>query len=155
RLGEVGEQLVDQPGELRGAERADPSQVAEQVAQSLVGLRGCRITLGTPKNARDLPDSGQKYAILGITVGHPVTSTHPPRQPAPGSLTRCMPSSPGDTRGSVTDFDTILKDGIVVDGTRSQRYRADVGIRAGRIARIGRLRSSDGARVLDASGMIV
>src|SRR5262249_50923827 len=34
RLGEVGEQLVDQPGELRGAERADPSQVAEQVAQS-------------------------------------------------------------------------------------------------------------------------
>ena len=56
---------------------------------------------------------------------------------------------------SVADFDTILKDGIVVDGTRSQRYRADVGIRAGRITKIGRLRSSEADRVLDASGMIV
>jgi N-acyl-D-amino-acid deacylase len=56
---------------------------------------------------------------------------------------------------SVADFDTILKDGLVVDGTRSQRYRADVGIRAGRIAKIGRLRASDADRVLDASGMIV
>jgi N-acyl-D-aspartate/D-glutamate deacylase len=53
------------------------------------------------------------------------------------------------------EFDIVLKDGIVVDGTQSQRYRADVGIARGRIVRIGRLRGSDATRVLDASGQIV
>jgi N-acyl-D-aspartate/D-glutamate deacylase len=53
------------------------------------------------------------------------------------------------------DLDVVLKDGIVVDGTGAQRYRADVGIRDGRIAGIGRLRPSDATRVLDAGGMIV
>jgi N-acyl-D-amino-acid deacylase len=55
----------------------------------------------------------------------------------------------------VPDFDLIVKDGIVVDGLQSQRYRADVGIRAGRIAAVGKLGASDARRVLDASGMIV
>jgi len=55
----------------------------------------------------------------------------------------------------MSEFDVIVKDGIVVDGTGTQRYRADVGICGGRIAKMGRLRSSDGARVLDASGMVV
>jgi N-acyl-D-amino-acid deacylase len=55
----------------------------------------------------------------------------------------------------MSEFDVIVKDGIVVDGTGTQRYRADVGIRGGRIAKIGRLRSSDGLRVLDATGLIV
>jgi N-acyl-D-aspartate/D-glutamate deacylase len=55
----------------------------------------------------------------------------------------------------MSDFDVIVKGGIVVDGTRAQRYRADVGIRDGRIARVGRLRSSEGTRVLDAGGTIV
>ncbi len=55
----------------------------------------------------------------------------------------------------MADFDVILKDGFVIDGLPSQRYRADVGIRGGRIASIGRLPSSQGKRVLDASGMIV
>ena len=55
----------------------------------------------------------------------------------------------------MADFDLIVKDGIVIDGTQSQRYRADVGILGGRIAKIGRLSSSSAKRVLDASGMIV
>ncbi len=52
-------------------------------------------------------------------------------------------------------FDVVVKDGIVVDGTGAQRYRSDVGMRGGRIAAIGRLRTSDARRVLDASGAIV
>ena len=55
----------------------------------------------------------------------------------------------------MADFDLIIKDGIVVDGTQSQRYRADVGVADGRIAAIGRLNASDARRVLDASGTIV
>ena len=42
----------------------------------------------------------------------------------------------------MADFDIIIKDGIVVDGTGAQRYRADVGIRNERIAKIGRLGSA-------------
>lgn len=52
-------------------------------------------------------------------------------------------------------FDTIIKNGTVVDGTRVPRYRADVGIKNGKIAQIGRLNSSDAKKVVDASGMIV
>jgi N-acyl-D-aspartate/D-glutamate deacylase len=55
----------------------------------------------------------------------------------------------------MADFDIIIRDGIVVDGTGAQRYRADVGIRGGRIAKIGRLGSATAGRSLDAGGMIV
>ena len=52
-------------------------------------------------------------------------------------------------------FDTAIRGGILVDGRRMPRVRADVGIKDGRIAEIGALRASDAERVLDASGMIV
>ncbi|HKD66643.1 MAG TPA: amidohydrolase family protein [Candidatus Binataceae bacterium] len=52
-------------------------------------------------------------------------------------------------------FDTIIKDGMIVDGTRMPRFRGDVAIKDGVIARVGRLDAKDAARVLDASGMIV
>jgi len=53
------------------------------------------------------------------------------------------------------EFDLVVRDGMIVDGTRMPRYRGDLGIKDGRIAKIGRLRSSDGGKVLDASGLIV
>jgi N-acyl-D-aspartate/D-glutamate deacylase len=52
-------------------------------------------------------------------------------------------------------FDTIIKGGTVVDGTRVPRYKADIGIKNGKVAKIGRLNSSDATTVLDASGLIV
>jgi N-acyl-D-amino-acid deacylase len=52
-------------------------------------------------------------------------------------------------------FDTIIKNGTVVDGTRVPRYRADLGIKNGKIAQLGRLNPSDAAKVIDASGQIV
>src|SRR5712691_5077061 len=55
----------------------------------------------------------------------------------------------------MADFDVVLRGGIVIDGTQAQRYQADLGIRNGRVAALGRLKSSEGVRVLDASGMIV
>src|SRR5712671_1148511 len=55
----------------------------------------------------------------------------------------------------MAEFDTIIKDGMIVDGTRVPRYKADLGIKNGKIAKIGRLNSSDAAKVLDASGQIV
>lgn len=52
-------------------------------------------------------------------------------------------------------YDTIVAGGMVVDGTRAQRLRADVGIKDGKIAKIGRLKAADADEVLDADGMIV
>ena len=55
----------------------------------------------------------------------------------------------------MAEYDLIIKDGMVIDGTRMPRYRGDLGIKNGRIAKIGKLRSSDAARTVDASGQIV
>jgi N-acyl-D-aspartate/D-glutamate deacylase len=55
----------------------------------------------------------------------------------------------------MAEFDTIIKGGTIVDGTRVPRYRDDLGIKNGKVARIGRLKSSDAKQVLDASGLIV
>ena len=55
----------------------------------------------------------------------------------------------------MAQFDTLIKGGTVVDGTGVPRYRADVGITDGKIAQIGRLKSNDASKVMDASGLIV
>ena len=52
-------------------------------------------------------------------------------------------------------YDVVIKDGIIVDGTRAPRYRGDVAIRNGKVAEIGHVTASNGARVLDASGLVV
>ncbi len=55
----------------------------------------------------------------------------------------------------MAEFDTVIKDGMVIDGTRLPRFRGDIGIKDGRVARIGRLRAHEGAKVIDAGGLIV
>lgn len=51
-------------------------------------------------------------------------------------------------------LDLLIRNGTVVDGSGSARYRADVGIKDGRIAEIGRIRSA-AERTIDAEGLIV
>lgn len=53
------------------------------------------------------------------------------------------------------EYDLVIKDGMVVDGTGNQRLRADVAIRDGRIAKVGRIAAADAAQVIDATGLIV
>jgi dihydroorotase/N-acyl-D-amino-acid deacylase len=55
----------------------------------------------------------------------------------------------------VPPFDLIVANGRVIDGTGSPWYAADVGIRAGRIAAIGRLDGARSSRRIDARGQIV
>lgn len=52
-------------------------------------------------------------------------------------------------------FDLVIRDGMVVDGTRLPRFRADVGIRNGLVAKLGRIPQGQAKRELDASGLIV
>jgi N-acyl-D-amino-acid deacylase len=55
----------------------------------------------------------------------------------------------------VAEYDVLIRGGTVVDGTRFPAFTADVGIRDGRIAAIGRLPAAGARRVLDADGAIV
>lgn len=55
----------------------------------------------------------------------------------------------------MAEFDLLIKDGMVIDGSRLPRYRASVGIKDGKIAEIGRLASHRAKRVLDAEGLVV
>ena len=53
-------------------------------------------------------------------------------------------------------YDILIKGGTVIDGLLTPRYKADVGIRNGRIVEIGSgLSTTDAAEVVDASGRIV
>ena len=51
-------------------------------------------------------------------------------------------------------YDLLIKDGVVVDGSGGARYRADVGVRDGRIAAIGRI-NERAKQTLDAEGQVV
>src|SRR5271156_1858717 len=59
-----------------------------------------------------------------------------------------------DAPGSAP-FDVIIEHGRVVDGTGAPWYAADIGIRAGRIAAIGRLDRASAKRRIDAGGRVV
>ena len=55
----------------------------------------------------------------------------------------------------MAEFDVVIKDGTIVDGTRLPRYRGDIGVKDGRIGEIGSIQASSSDRVIDASGLIV
>ena len=52
-------------------------------------------------------------------------------------------------------FDLVIRNGHVIDGTGSPWYAADLGLRDGRIAAIGKLDAAQSKRVIDAHGMAV
>src|SRR5512132_3871540 len=54
-----------------------------------------------------------------------------------------------------TPYDVILRNGRIVDGTGAPWYRGDVGVRAGKIAAIGRLDVAGSTRVIDVRGMVI
>jgi N-acyl-D-amino-acid deacylase len=57
--------------------------------------------------------------------------------------------------GEDMPFDVIIANGHVIDGTGSPWYSADVGIRDGRIAAIGKLAGAQAKRRIDAGGLVV
>jgi N-acyl-D-amino-acid deacylase len=53
------------------------------------------------------------------------------------------------------EFDLIISNGTVIDGTGRPRFRAEVGIREGRIAAVASGEPLNGAKRLDATGLVV
>lgn len=53
------------------------------------------------------------------------------------------------------EFDVIIRNGKVVDGTGNPWFQADVGIKGQRISRVGRLSAEVARTVIDATGLVV
>jgi N-acyl-D-amino-acid deacylase len=53
------------------------------------------------------------------------------------------------------DYDLLIRNGTIVDGTGAARYQADVAILDGRIAKIGQLQSKTADKEIDISGLIL
>jgi N-acyl-D-amino-acid deacylase len=71
------------------------------------------------------------------------------------ALAACAPAAA--PRSDSPSYDLLIAGGDVLDGTGSPAYRADVGIRGGRIVAVSRspVERSAAARVIDASGLTV
>lgn len=52
-------------------------------------------------------------------------------------------------------YDVVIRNGRIVDGTGAPWYYGDVGIRDGKIVRIGRIAENLGRRTIDAKGLVV
>src|ERR687894_258321 len=52
-------------------------------------------------------------------------------------------------------FDLVITNARVVDGSGNPWFRADVGVKGGRVARVGRVAASEGVRAIDARGHIL
>src|SRR6266498_2275965 len=53
------------------------------------------------------------------------------------------------------EFDILIKNGTIIDGSGAPRYKADVVIKGDRIARIGSLSAAQAKRVVDVTGLVV
>jgi N-acyl-D-aspartate/D-glutamate deacylase len=64
----------------------------------------------------------------------------------------------GLTRGqgnAPAEYDLVIRNGHIIDGTGSPWYAGDIGIRDGRIAAIGNLSGAPAKQVIDAAGRVV
>jgi N-acyl-D-amino-acid deacylase len=59
------------------------------------------------------------------------------------------------SKASAPQYDLVLTNARVVDGSGNPWFRADVAIRDGRIARIGRIQASEGRQTIDVKGQIL
>ncbi len=71
------------------------------------------------------------------------------------ALALAAAAGPARAQERAGPFDVLITGGRVVDGTGNPWFSADVGIRDGRIAAVGRLAGAEAARVIDATGLVV
>ena len=57
--------------------------------------------------------------------------------------------------GKIDSYDIKITGGSIIDGSGSEGFKADIGIRDGKIVSIGNLRNSKSAQTIDAAGFVV
>ncbi len=63
--------------------------------------------------------------------------------------------SPISNIATAPDYDLLIKNGTIIDGSGRSAFKADLAVKGDRIARIGNLKEATAARVIDAKGLIV
>ena len=53
------------------------------------------------------------------------------------------------------EFDLLIREGSIVDGTGNPSFRGDIAIKGGKIAAMGKIRAAKAGRAIDASGLTV
>src|SRR5438270_269693 len=89
-------------------------------------------------------------ALLDLTCSSEATTPSTRTQTAVSAAQ----SRPAETRSS-NDFDVLIRNGTVIDGTGKPGIRADVGIRGDSIAQIGDLHEKTATTTLDATNSVV
>jgi N-acyl-D-amino-acid deacylase len=64
-------------------------------------------------------------------------------------------SLPTGTTASAAQYDLIIKNGRIIDGSGRPGYTADLSVKGDRIVRIGNLKNAKATRVIDAAGLVV
>jgi N-acyl-D-amino-acid deacylase len=62
---------------------------------------------------------------------------------------------PISTTASAAQYDLLIKNGRIIDGSGRPGYTADLAVRGDRIVRIGNLKNAKATRVIDAAGLVV
>lgn len=62
---------------------------------------------------------------------------------------------PKSATASAPQYDLLVRNGLVIDGSGRPGYIADVAIKGDRIVRIGKLKNARGVREIDAGGLVV
>jgi N-acyl-D-amino-acid deacylase len=62
---------------------------------------------------------------------------------------------PNSINASTPQYDLLIKNGLVIDGSGRSGYNADIAIKGDRIVRIGKLSSAKATRVIEGQGLIV
>lgn len=70
-------------------------------------------------------------------------------------LSAGLAAGPRAWRAPEAPYDLVITNARVVDGAGNPWFRADVAVKGGRIARVGRVAASEGKRVIDARGQVV
>ncbi len=95
---------------------------------------------------RDLPDAASK--IVGQALGEIAAAAYDGRSTAPTKEV-ASPQAPS------AEYDILIRNGHIVDGSGNPWYAGDVAISGNRIVKIGNLKDAHAKRVIDAKGMAV
>ena len=53
------------------------------------------------------------------------------------------------------EYDLVISNGVIVDGMETPWFRADIGIKEGRICKLRKIKSYEGEIIIDAKGKII
>ncbi|MEP7384219.1 MAG: amidohydrolase family protein [Gemmatimonadota bacterium] len=101
------------------------------------------------------PTTRSATALVALLLAAACAHTPPAAAPAPAIVAQASAGAlDGQARTGGAEYDVVIRNGRVLDGMGNPWILADVGIRDGRFARIGKI-AGRGTREIDAKGLYV